>query len=168
MRGLVFMHDELGVRIVALARGHVGQTRRVIGMHVSQNHGFDLRGIDRRRPDVGHDLSGGRLEVVARSRFHQRKPTRGVDQECVDGCAARGAKGLGQNAASILSADVPHRLDRPIDKAVADGGDNDIADAPVIDARDLLLRCFDHELSAESLSEYSLDFRGRVRFCPGL
>jgi hypothetical protein len=38
-------------------------------------------------------------------------------------------------------------LHRAVEEAVADGGDEDVADAAVIDAGDLLLRDFDHALS---------------------
>ena len=52
---------------------------------------------------------------------------------------------LGQDAGGFIHGNVPQNLHRPIEKAIADGGDDDVANAAVIDAGDLLLRNVDHK-----------------------
>ena len=71
MLGLVLVYDQLGVGVVALARLHVDEAGRMVGMHVGEENGLDVGGIDAGGLDVGHQLAGGGTQVVARPSLDQ-------------------------------------------------------------------------------------------------
>jgi hypothetical protein len=144
MHRLALVHDKSGIRKVTLARGPVRHPRRVIGVHVREEHGVDTRGVDAGGPDVGQDLAGGGQQIVARSGVDQRQTSCGINQECIHGGSARRPERCRQDAGGFIDGDVAQDLHRPIEKAVADGGDDNVADATVIDAGNLLPRNVDH------------------------
>ena len=75
---------------------------RVVGMHVREQHGLDVGGIDAGGLDVGQHLAGGGQQVVARAGLDQRETAGRVDQEGVDGGAARRAEVVGQDLARLV------------------------------------------------------------------
>jgi hypothetical protein len=157
MHRFALVHDEFGIRKIALARGPVGQARRVVRVHMRQDHRVDARRVNARGSDVSQDLAGRGQQVVARSGVDQRQPPRGVDQKCIHRRPARRAERRSQNAGGFFHADVAQNLHRAIEKSVADGGDDDVAHAAVIDAGNLLLRNIDHGSIARRQSVFLMD-----------
>jgi hypothetical protein len=142
--GLALVHDELGVGIVALAGRHVGQAGRMIGVHVGEDDRLDAGGIDAGRVQVVEQLAGGGQQVVAGARLHKREAACGINQEGVDLGAAGRAEVVGQDLAGLVLRNVAQHVERAIEEPVADCGDDDIADAAVVDTRYLLLRNLHH------------------------
>ena len=64
----------------------------MVGMHVGEEHGLDVGGVDAGGLDVLQHLAGGRQQVVAGARLHQGEPAGRVDQEGVDGVRRAGRK----------------------------------------------------------------------------
>ena len=135
----------------------------MVGVHVGEQHRLDVGGIDAGRLDVGQHLAGGGLQVVARAGLDQGEAAGRIDQEGVDGGAARRPEGVGQDLAGLVVVDVAQHLQRAVEEAVADGGDDDVADAAVVDAGDLLLRDVDHALSSRT-ARLALSRRRRTRW----
>ena len=88
--------------------------------------------------------------IVAGSRLHQGEAAGRVDQEGIDGRAARRAEIVGQDLAGLVRLDVAQDIDGAVEEAVAESGDDDVADAAVIDAGDLLLRNLDHAVMSSA------------------
>jgi hypothetical protein len=65
------------------------------------------------------------------------KRSSGPDQEAVDCRAAGGAKMLSEDLAGVILRDVLHGIQIAVQVSIADGGDDDIADAAMIDAGNL-------------------------------
>src|SRR5205807_4263333 len=93
-------------------------------------------------------LAGGGQEVVARAGLDQGEASGRIDEEGVDRGAARRAEGLCEDLPRLLLGNVAQHVERAVEEAVADRGDDDVADAAVIDAGHLLLRNFDGHASS--------------------
>ena len=118
----------------------------MVGMHVGEEHGADIGGIDACGLDIGEQLAGRGQQVVAGARLHQGQPPGRVDQEGIDLRAPCGAEVIRQDLARLVLRDIAQHLERAVEKAVADRGDDNVADAAVVDPGDLLLRNLDHAL----------------------
>jgi hypothetical protein len=112
-------------------------------MHVGEQHGIDRLGIDAGRGEVALNHAGGRQQVIAGSGVDDRNPALRMNQEGVDAGAPRRTERVAERLLRLGKIDIAHHLEGAVEIAVADGGDDDIADLAVIDAGDLLcrLRC---------------------------
>ena len=116
----------------------------MVGVHMGEQHGLDVGGIDARGAQVGEQLAGGGQQIVARSRLHQGETAGRVDQERVDRRAPGRPEVVGQDLAGFVRRDVAQDIDGAVEEAIADCGDDDVSNAVVIDAGYLLLRNLDH------------------------
>ena len=73
MARLVLMHHQFGIGEQLLPGLRIGQPRRVIRVHVGQQHPLDRRGIDAGGRQVLLQFAGGWQQIVARAGFDQRE-----------------------------------------------------------------------------------------------
>ena len=94
--------------------------------------------------EVALNEAGRRLHVVARSGVDDRGASLRVDQEGVDAGPPRRPERVGQDLPRLVEIDVAHHVEGAVEIAVADGGDDDVADLAVIDAGNLRCRLCVH------------------------
>ena len=138
VRQFVLVHDKFRVRKQQLPVRHVGQAGGMIRVHVGQQHRIDRFRIDPGGGEVALNEAGGGLQIVARSGVDDRDASLGMDQEGVDAGSPRRPERVGQDLPRLFEIDVAHHVERAVEIAVADGGDDDIADLAMIDAGNLL------------------------------
>ena len=137
MLWFVFMHDQFSIGVMRQASGHIREASRMIWVHMRQHHHFDIGGINAKRLQIGQDLAGTWLHVIAAACFDQGKPPCRPDQEGIDRGATCGSEICRQDLARFIFGDVAQNIQIAIKEAIADGGDNDLANAVVINTRDL-------------------------------
>ena len=100
-----------------------------------------------RMPALGkicHEVTCLGAQIVARARLDQAGAAGTANDEGIDGKHECLAESSIQMALALLGADTAHHLVCPRQGAVAHRGDDDIADATMIDGRDLGLRGAGH------------------------
>ena len=110
----------------------------MIGTHVGEQHGVDRFRIDTGAGEVVLNHAGGRQQIIAGAGVDDGGAPLGLDQEGVDAGAARGPERILQHLMRGIEVDVAHDVEAAVEIAVADGGDDDVADLAMIDAGDLL------------------------------
>jgi hypothetical protein len=103
-----------------------------------EQHRIDRLCIDPGRREVALNEAGAGLEIIARSGVDDREAPFGMDQEGIDAGAPRRPECVMQDLPRLFEIDIAHDVKRAVEIAVADGGDDDIADPAVIDAGNLL------------------------------
>ena len=88
--------------------------------------------------EVALNEAGGGLQIVARSGVDDRDASLRMDQEGVDAGSPRRPERVGQDLTRLFEIDIAHHVEGAVEIAVADGGDDDIADLAMIDAGNLL------------------------------
>src|SRR6516164_6208838 len=120
----------------------------MVRVHVSEQHRLDRGGINAGGGDVREHLAVGGPEVIAGAGLDQRQAPGRIEKERVDGRAPCRPKGFGEDAPRLFLIDVAQHVEPAVDEAIADRGDDDVADAAMRHAGDLLLRNFAHWLSS--------------------
>jgi hypothetical protein len=77
-----------------------------------------------------------------------------IEEERVDGRAPCRPEGFGEDAPRLFLIDVAQHVEPAVDEAVADRGDDDVADAAVRHAGELLLRNFAHWFSSSGRQHF--------------
>jgi len=113
---------------------------------MGEQDGFNVGRIDAGRLEIGHEFAGRGGQVIARPGFNERQATGGVDEEGIDGCAARRPETLRQDLARLCLGDLAQHVEPAIEMAIAQRRDEDVADTAVVDAWYLLLRDPAHAL----------------------
>ncbi len=90
--------------------------------------------------EVALNEAGRGRHVVARSGVDDRGAPLRMDQEGVDAGSPRRPERVRQDLARLVEIDIAHHIEGAVEIAVADGGDDDIADPAVIDAGNLRCR----------------------------
>jgi hypothetical protein len=103
----------------------------MVRVHVVKQHRLDRRGVNAGGGDVRENLAGGEPEVVAGAGLDQRQAPGRIEKERVDGRAPCRPEGFGEDAPRLFLIDVAQHVEPAVDGAVADRGDDDVADAAV-------------------------------------
>jgi hypothetical protein len=120
----------------------------MVRVHVGEQHRLDRCGINAGGGDVREYLARGGPQVIAGAGLDQRQAPGRIEEERVDGRAPYWSEGFGEDASRLFLIDVAQHVEPAVDEAVADRGDDDVADAAVRHAGDLLLRNFAHWFSS--------------------
>ena len=120
----------------------------MVRVHVGEQHRLDRRGINAGGGDVREHLAGGGPEVIAGAGLDQRQAPGRIEEERVDGRAPCRPEGFGEDAPRLFLIYIAQHVEPAVDEAVADRGDDDVADAAVRHAGDLLPRNFAHWFSS--------------------
>ena len=107
-------------------------------MHMGQQHRIDRLRVDAGGGETALNEAGGRQQIIARSGVDDREAPLGMDQEGVDVGSPRRPEGVAQQLMRLFEIDIAHHVHAAVEIAVADGGDDDIADFAMIDAGNLL------------------------------
>ena len=117
-------------------------------MHVCQQYDVDACRIDTSRSQVLVAFARGAGRVIAAAPgIDHRKPAGRVNEERVDGGAARGAKRFSQDLECVGVIDVAQHVERAVEESVTDCCDDDFADTTMIDGGSLLLRKASHRFT---------------------
>src|SRR5579859_234289 len=79
-----------------------------------------------------------------------------MDQERVDAGPTCRAKRLAQNRMRLVEIDVAHHFEIAVEVAIADGGDDDVADPAMINAGDLLRGLGRHVVNLDNLEKVKI------------
>ena len=138
MRHFILVHAQLRAGKADLARV-ADQPVRMIRVHMRQQDGVDLCRIDSGQGQILRQPSECRSHAAAGTCLDQSQPPAGMDGKGIDGDARRRRPEMTrQNGLGILWRNPHHRI-RRIDVTVTQCGHDDVADAPMIDAGDLLV-----------------------------
>ena len=149
---LVLVDHELGAREVSLAGRRIGQSRGMIGMHVCQENRVDRVQRDAGKLNVVAQVSERRAEIVSASRLDQRRSAARANQKSVHREQERVTKTGTQCARQLFLGKIARHLAISGEDPVAQRGHHDVADAAVIDSRNLTIGRISHAVASSRLS----------------